>query len=71
MEIGELSRHLIETESRFDITEIFDKSGYSPLHFASYKNSEKMAEVLCEYVRLYPSRKLEDLLIKCIGTWEI
>lgn len=53
MEIGELQRHLIDTESRYDITEIYDKSGYSPLHFAAYKNSEKMAEILMEYVRLY------------------
>ena len=47
MEISELSRHLIDSETKFDVTEIFDKSGYSPLHFSAYKNSEKMAEVLC------------------------
>ena len=50
MEIGELSRHLIESENKFDVTEIFDKTGYSPLHFAAYKNSEKISEVLCDFV---------------------
>jgi len=39
----ELRNHLIASEDRFDITEISDKSGYSPLHFAAYKNSEEMA----------------------------
>jgi ankyrin repeat protein len=52
MEIGELTRHLIDSQAKFDVTEIFDKSGYSPLHFAAYKNSEKMAEVLCDFVSL-------------------
>jgi hypothetical protein len=40
----------VDTESRYDITEIYDKSGYSPLHFAAYKNSERMAEILMEFV---------------------
>lgn len=53
MEVQELSRHLIETESKFDVTEIYDRSGYSPLHFAAYKNNEKMAEILCQFVSLY------------------
>ena len=52
LEDKELRRHLIETESRFDVTEIGDRSGYSPLHFAAYKNSEIMAEILCEFVSL-------------------
>ena len=50
IEVGELTRHLIETESKFNITEIYDRSGYSPLHFSAYKNSDKIAEVLCHFV---------------------
>lgn len=50
LEFNELQRHLVETESRFDITEIYDRSGYSPLHFAAYKNSHQMAELLCRFV---------------------
>ena len=50
MEVAELQRHLVETESKFNATEIYDKSGYSPLHFAAYKNSDKMADVLCQFV---------------------
>ena len=50
LEAVELKRHLIDTESRFDVTEIGDRSGYSPLHFAAYKNSEVMAEILCDFV---------------------
>ena len=50
VEFNELARHLIETEGKFEVTEIFDKSGYSPLHFAAYKNSEKTAEVLCDFI---------------------
>lgn len=50
MEIHELSRHLLDTENKFDITEIYDRSGYSPLHFTAYKNNEKMAEILCSFV---------------------
>jgi ankyrin repeat protein len=52
MEIKELQKHLIDTETKFDVTEIYDRSGYSPLHFAAYKNNEKMAEVLCSYVMI-------------------
>jgi len=34
------------------VTEIYDRSGYTPLHFAAYKNNEKMAEILCLFVRI-------------------
>jgi hypothetical protein len=50
MEIGELTRHLIDSEARYSILEIYDRSGYSALHFASYKNSEKMVEIIVEFV---------------------
>jgi len=50
MEVDELYKHLIASEHKFDITEIYDRSGYSPLHYAAYKNSEKSAEILCNFV---------------------
>ncbi|CDW85825.1 dhhc zinc finger domain containing protein [Stylonychia lemnae] len=61
VEIRELQRHLIETETRFEIIEIYDRSGYSPLHFAAYKNNEKMAEILCLFVLgRYKNTLLDD-----------
>ncbi len=50
VECAELARHLRESEGRFELLEIVDKSGYTPLHFATYKNSEKTAMILCEFV---------------------
>ena len=50
MELLELQKHLLENAHKFEITEIYDRSGYSPLHFAAYKNSEKMVELICDYV---------------------
>ncbi len=29
---------------------IYDRTGYSPLHFAAYKNSDRLCEILCEFV---------------------
>jgi ankyrin repeat protein len=54
MEPTELKHHLEATRERFDVTTIFDRTGYSPLHFAAYKNSDKLCEILCEFV-LNPS----------------
>jgi ankyrin repeat protein len=48
----ELRNHLYATQYLFDVTLIFDKSGYSPLHFASYKNSDKICDILCEFIML-------------------
>lgn len=42
--------HLQVSRGKFDITEIYDRQGYSPLHFAAYKNQEKMCEALCEFL---------------------
>jgi ankyrin repeat protein len=50
LEATDLMKHLVDTENRFDVTEIYDKNGYSPLHFAAYKNSFKTAEILCNFV---------------------
>ncbi len=32
------------------MTNIFDKSGYSPLHYAAYKNIDKACQILVEFV---------------------
>lgn len=29
---------------------IFDKSGYTPVHYAAYKNNEKAVEILINFV---------------------
>lgn len=46
----DLKQHINQTKARYDITKIYDRQGYSPLHFAAYKNSDKMCEVLCEFL---------------------
>jgi len=32
------------------VTTIYDRTGYSPLHFAAYKNSDKLCDILCEFI---------------------
>lgn len=46
----ELKSHIELCQTKFDITKIFDKSGYSPLHFAAFKNSELMCYILCDFI---------------------
>ena len=50
MDFSELRKHLNATKDRFDVLNIYDKSGYSPLHYAAYKNIEKACEILIEFV---------------------
>eukprot|EP00347_Sterkiella_histriomuscorum_P018539 403345126 len=75
MEIEQLKQHLLECEHILDITEIYDRQGYSPLHFAAYKNNEKMAEVLCEFVfgRFHPENTFNkqelELKEKTLKEW--
>jgi len=61
MDYDELHYHLVKTASKFKVTQIFDRSGYSPLHYAAYKNADKMCEILINFV-LEGSKgaKLED-----------
>ncbi len=47
MDYEDLSKHIEYSKDRYDITNIYDRSGYSPLHFAAYKDSYKMCEILC------------------------
>jgi ankyrin repeat protein len=46
----QLKAHIQQTHDKYEITKIFDRSGYSPLHFAAYKNSSKICKILCEYI---------------------
>ena len=42
MEPVELRKHLELTKNNFDVTTIYDRTGYSHLNFAAYKNSEHL-----------------------------
>jgi ankyrin repeat protein len=44
-----LLEHLEMVKEKVDVTKIYDRSGYSPLHFAAFKNQEKICNVLCEH----------------------
>ncbi len=57
-----MAGHLRLTETSYDVTEIYDKSGYSPLHFAAYKNSDRLAEVLIRFVSLPSLIKTAQIL---------
>ena len=50
MDYDELSYHLSKNATKFNVTTIFDRSGYSPLHYAAYKNADKMCEILINFV---------------------
>ena len=50
MDYNELRSHLNATKNQFKVTNIFDKSGYSPLHYAAYKNIDKACQILIEFV---------------------
>ena len=50
MDFSELRQHLNATKDKFNVMNIFDKSGYSPIHYAAYKNIERACEVLIEFI---------------------
>jgi len=41
---------LKKTRYSIDVTQIFDKSGYSPLLYAAYKNISKACEIIVEFL---------------------
>jgi len=45
-----LKEHLLNKESVLNLTEIYDKQGYSPLHFATFKNSYSAVKVLLNFL---------------------
>eukprot|EP00347_Sterkiella_histriomuscorum_P023344 403335004 len=48
--VNDLLAHLQTSKERFDITSIYDRQGYTPLHFAAYKNQGSICKALCEFV---------------------
>ena len=50
MDFTELENHLYSTKDKFDLMKIYDKSGYTPIHYAAYKNIEKACEILVSFV---------------------
>jgi hypothetical protein len=55
----DLKTHIFLTQDKYDITKIYDRSGYSPLHFAAYKNSEKICEVLIEFIMVRENNRMQ------------
>jgi hypothetical protein len=50
MDFVELKNHLDATKDKFNVVSIYDKSGYSPIHYAAYKNIEKACEILIDFI---------------------
>ena len=50
MDFLELKNHLDATKDKFNVVSIYDKSGYSPIHYAAYKNIEKACEILIDFI---------------------
>lgn len=50
MDYEELRNHLNATKDRFNVVSIYDKSGYTPMHYAAYKNIQKACQILIEFI---------------------
>ena len=50
MDFPELVKHLQNSRDKYDLLSLFDKSGYTPMHYAAYKNIEKAVEILIKFV---------------------
>ena len=46
MDFPELLKHLQTSKDKYDLLSLFDKSGYTPMHYAAYKNIDKAVEIL-------------------------
>lgn len=46
----QLKEHLDQVKEKVDLTKIYDRSGYSPLHFAAFKNHDQICKALCDHV---------------------
>ena len=46
-----LQQHLNDTKDRIDITNIFDRGGYSPLNYAAYKDRYMAYKALINFVQ--------------------
>ena len=50
MDFIDLRQHLNTTKGKFNVKKIYDKSGYSPIHYAAYKNIKKACEIIIEFI---------------------
>ena len=50
MDFPELKQHLENSKDKYDLLTIYDKSGYTPIHYAAYKNIDKAVEILIKFV---------------------
>ena len=50
MDFPELVKHLQNSRDKYDLLSLFDKSGYTPMHYAAYKNIDKAVEILIKFV---------------------
>lgn len=49
-EIENLGNHLAETKDLFDIMQISNDMGFSPIHFAAYKSQLQTCEILIDFI---------------------
>lgn len=49
MNFAELENHLFATKDKIDLLQIYDKSGYTPIHYAAYKNIDKAIEIIIKF----------------------
>ena len=59
MDFVELENHLFASKEKFDLLKIYDKSGYTPIHYAAYKNIEKACEILIQFVLAEDDEELD------------
>ena len=41
---------MVASRNKIDLVTIFDKSGYSPIMYAAYKNYERAVQILIDFV---------------------
>ena len=49
-ETKKLKTHLSTSKNKIDIRNIYNESGYSPIHYAAYKNFTAVCEVIVEFM---------------------
>lgn len=49
MHFSELESHLYATKDKFNLMTIYDKSGFNPLHYSAYKNTDRAVEILINF----------------------
>ena len=44
-----LKEHLEQNKDKFDVTKIFNPTGFTPIHLAAYKSQLRICEILIEF----------------------